>query len=145
MALPHDLQLRRCLPARHQHHPSDPRSLRGDRGAPGIAPRRADPESERLWGDDTPSSDGTGGDRGAASAGNVAGSGVAGPRRLLIRTDGAARGNPGHASCGAALFDNDAADALSQTATPVATISDYLGVATNNVAEYEGVVRALRL
>jgi ribonuclease HI len=68
-----------------------------------------------------------------------------GPQRLLIRTDGAARGNPGHASAGAVLIDNDAPDALSQTATPIATISDYLGIQTNNVAEYTGVVRALRL
>ena len=63
----------------------------------------------------------------------------------MIRTDGAARGNPGHASAGAVLIDNDAPDAISPGATPIATISDYLGVQTNNVAEYEAVVRALRL
>ena len=33
MALPHDLQLHRRLPARHQHHPRHPRGLVGDRGA----------------------------------------------------------------------------------------------------------------
>jgi hypothetical protein len=33
LALPHDLQLRRRLPARHQHHQGDPRGLLGDRGA----------------------------------------------------------------------------------------------------------------
>jgi ribonuclease HI len=70
---------------------------------------------------------------------------VLGPRRLLIRTDGAARGNPGHASAGAVLIDNDAPDALRPDAAPIATISDYLGVQTNNVAEYTAVVRALRL
>jgi probable phosphoglycerate mutase len=43
------------------------------------------------------------------------------------------------------LIDNDALDALSPAATPIASISDYLGIQTNNVAEYEGVVRALRL
>ena len=68
-----------------------------------------------------------------------------GPQRLLIRTDGAARGNPGHASAGAVLIDGDSPDALSQSARPLATISDYLGVQTNNVAEYTAVVRALRL
>jgi probable phosphoglycerate mutase len=43
------------------------------------------------------------------------------------------------------LIDNDAPDALSPSATPIATISDYLGIQTNNVAEYTAVVRALRL
>jgi ribonuclease HI len=43
------------------------------------------------------------------------------------------------------LIDNDAPDALAPTAQPLATISDYLGVQTNNVAEYTAVVRALRL
>ena len=68
-----------------------------------------------------------------------------GPRLLIIRTDGAARGNPGPASAGAVLIDGERPDALDPLAPPIATISDYLGVQTNNVAEYTGVVRALRL
>jgi ribonuclease HI len=36
-------------------------------------------------------------------------------------------------------------DARDDRAAPDATISDYLGVQTNNVAEYTGVVRALAL
>ncbi len=73
--------------------------------------------------------------------------GSAAPARLgfLIRTDGAARGNPGPASAGAALYDLRRGDARDHRATPDATISDYLGVQTNNVAEYTGVVRALEL
>jgi ribonuclease HI len=43
------------------------------------------------------------------------------------------------------LIDGSRADALSPTATPDATISEYLGRATNNVAEWTGVVRALEL
>ena len=70
---------------------------------------------------------------------------AAGPRRLIIRTDGAARGNPGPASAGAVLIDGDLPDALSPSATPLATISEYLGTQTNNVAEYTGVVRALEV
>jgi ribonuclease HI len=66
-------------------------------------------------------------------------------RAFVVRTDGAARGNPGPASAGAALFDLDRADARDPRATPDASISDYLGVQTNNVAEYTGVVRALEL
>ncbi|MBA2756520.1 MAG: hypothetical protein H0U37_03670, partial [Chloroflexi bacterium] len=58
----------------------------------------------------------------------------------LIRTDGAARGNPGPASAGAALFDLRRPDARDPRATPDASVSEYLGVRTNNVAEYIGVV-----
>jgi probable phosphoglycerate mutase len=64
---------------------------------------------------------------------------------FIIRTDGAARGNPGPASAGAALYVIDRVDARDPRATPDASISDYLGVQTNNVAEYTGVVRALDL
>jgi ribonuclease H / adenosylcobalamin/alpha-ribazole phosphatase len=64
---------------------------------------------------------------------------------FIIRTDGAARGNPGPASAGAALFAADRPDARDPRAVPDASISDYLGIQTNNVAEYTGVVRALGL
>ena len=64
---------------------------------------------------------------------------------LIVRTDGAARGNPGPASAGAVLIDADRRGARDPLAPPLATISDYLGVQTNNVAEYTAVVRALRL
>ena len=63
----------------------------------------------------------------------------------VIRTDGAARGNPGPASLGAVLLDASRPDARDPRAVPDATISEYLGVQTNNVAEYTGVVRALAL
>lgn len=63
----------------------------------------------------------------------------------VIRTDGAARGNPGPASLGAALYDLRRPDARDPSAQPDAWISEYLGVQTNNVAEYTGVVRALDL
>ena len=66
-------------------------------------------------------------------------------RAFVIRTDGAARGNPGPASAGAALFDVTRPDGRDPWATPDASISEYLGVQTNNVAEYTGVVRALEL
>jgi ribonuclease H / adenosylcobalamin/alpha-ribazole phosphatase len=68
-----------------------------------------------------------------------------GGRAFVVRTDGAARGNPGPASAGAALFDLARADARDPRASPDASISDYLGIQTNNVAEYTGVVRALEL
>ena len=71
---------------------------------------------------------------------------ASGPGRgFVVRTDGAARGNPGPASAGAALFDLSRADARDPFTFPDASISDYLGTQTNNVAEYTGVVRALEL
>jgi ribonuclease HI len=56
--------------------------------------------------------------------------------RLLIYTDGAARGNPGPAGAGAIL--RDAADG-----TVLAEIAQPLGRATNNVAEWTAVRLAL--
>ena len=41
--------------------------------------------------------------------------------------------------------DASAPDALHPSAAPLASISEYLGVRTNNVAEYTGVLRALAL
>ena len=66
-------------------------------------------------------------------------------RGFVIRTDGASRANPGHASAGAVLIDLDRPDAFDPGAVPDASISDYLGIQTNNVAEYTAVVRALAL
>ena len=56
--------------------------------------------------------------------------------RVLIYTDGAARGNPGPAGAGAIL--RDAADR-----TVLAEIAEPLGHATNNVAEWTAVRLAL--
>ena len=56
--------------------------------------------------------------------------------RVLIYTDGAARGNPGPAGAGAIL--RDAADY-----TVLAEIAEPLGHATNNVAEWTAVRLAL--
>jgi ribonuclease HI len=57
-------------------------------------------------------------------------------RRLLIHTDGAARGNPGPAGAGAVL--RDAADGRI-----LVEIAEPLGHATNNVAEWTAVRLAL--
>ena len=56
--------------------------------------------------------------------------------RLLIHTDGAARGNPGPAGAGAILRNAD-------DGTVVAEIAEPLGHATNNVAEWSAVRLAL--
>jgi ribonuclease HI len=65
--------------------------------------------------------------------------------RLIVRTDGAARGNPGPASAGAVLVDASAPGARRPDAPPLASISEYLDTQTNNVAEYTAVLRALVL
>lgn len=62
-------------------------------------------------------------------------------RKLVVRTDGAARGNPGPAAVGAVLLDGDAPGG--ERRSPLATISEALGIATNNVAEYVALVLAL--
>ena len=49
--------------------------------------------------------------------------------------DGAARGNPGQAGCGAVIFD--------ETGTLLEELYRYLGHTTNNVAEYEGLLMGL--
>ena len=64
---------------------------------------------------------------------------------FVVRTDGAARGNPGPASAGAVLISLARPDARDPRTTPDASISDYLGIQTNNVAEYTAVVRAIAL
>lgn len=53
----------------------------------------------------------------------------------IIYTDGGARGNPGPAAAGGVILADDG--------TVVAEISEYLGVATNNVAEYRALLLAL--
>jgi ribonuclease HI len=53
----------------------------------------------------------------------------------LLMVDGAARGNPGDAGCGAVILDNNG--------TVVKELSCYLGHTTNNVAEYEGLLMGL--
>jgi ribonuclease HI len=57
-------------------------------------------------------------------------------RRLLIHTDGAARGNPGPAGLGAILRDAETGETLAELAT-------FLGVRTNNYAEWTAVEAAL--
>ena len=66
-------------------------------------------------------------------------------RGFVVRTDGAARGNPGPSSAGAVLLSLARPDARNPRAEPDASISDYLGIQTNNVAEYTAVVRAVAL
>jgi len=58
-------------------------------------------------------------------------------RRLVVEADGGSRGNPGRAGYGAVVRDADTGQVLAERA-------DYLGVVSNNVAEYSGLVAGLR-
>jgi ribonuclease HI len=56
--------------------------------------------------------------------------------RLTIRTDGGARGNPGPAAAGIVIKDP-------QSQQTLLARGYFLGKTTNNVAEYEGVLKGL--
>jgi ribonuclease HI len=55
--------------------------------------------------------------------------------RLSVNTDGASRGNPGPSAIGATIKNDKN--------VVVCRISQYIGTATNNVAEYRAVLTAL--
>jgi len=57
---------------------------------------------------------------------------------LIVYCDGGARGNPGPAAIGAVVLDPS-----TEPPTRLATVSERIGVATNNVAEYRALVAGL--
>lgn len=58
-------------------------------------------------------------------------------RRLIVEADGGSRGNPGPAGYGALVRSGDTGEVLAE-------VAEAIGVATNNVAEYRGVLAGLR-
>jgi len=58
-------------------------------------------------------------------------------KRIRLYTDGAARGNPGEAGIGILLYD--------ENGVTIDHYCEYIGTATNNVAEYRALVAGLRL
>jgi broad specificity phosphatase PhoE/ribonuclease HI len=56
---------------------------------------------------------------------------------LIIEADGGSRGNPGPAGYGAVVID-------ATTGETLAEVAEYIGTATNNVAEYRGLIAGLR-
>ena len=57
------------------------------------------------------------------------------PRNFLLYADGGSRGNPGEAAFGAVI---------SEDGKVIVELSERIGVATNNVAEYSGLIAGLR-
>ena len=56
-------------------------------------------------------------------------------RKLIIYADGGSRGNPGQAAYGALVCEGE---------TVLIEIAEKIGIATNNVAEYQGLIAGLR-
>lgn len=56
--------------------------------------------------------------------------------KIIIYTDGASRGNPGHASYGFTISDESSKLLYEE--------GKYIGITTNNVAEYTAVLQALK-
>lgn len=54
-------------------------------------------------------------------------------RRLIVEADGGSRGNPGIAAGGSVVIDEATGEMLAE-------LGVYVGVATNNVAEYAGMI-----
>lgn len=54
-----------------------------------------------------------------------------------MQADGGSRGNPGHAGSGAVVLDAESGELLAE-------IGVYVGFATNNVAEYHGMIAGIR-
>ncbi|MEU9147433.1 bifunctional RNase H/acid phosphatase [Streptomyces sp. NPDC048349] len=57
--------------------------------------------------------------------------------RFVVEADGGSRGNPGPAGYGAVVLDPETGETLAERA-------EYIGIATNNVAEYKGLIAGLR-
>lgn len=56
-------------------------------------------------------------------------------KELTIYTDGASQGNPGHAGIGIVIYD--------AAGNTIKEISQYIGLASNNVAEYTALIIGL--
>ena len=57
------------------------------------------------------------------------------PRHFIVTADGGSRGNPGAAAYGAVIYENDKV---------VKEIGAAIGEASNNVAEYSGLIAGLK-
>jgi ribonuclease HI len=58
-------------------------------------------------------------------------------RELIVEADGGSRGNPGQAGSGAVVIDAASGELLAE-------LGIYVGVASNNVAEYRGMIAGIQ-
>jgi probable phosphoglycerate mutase len=59
------------------------------------------------------------------------------PRELVVEADGGSRGNPGVAAGGSVVVDPVTGEVLAE-------LGVYVGISTNNVAEYNGMMAGIR-
>ena len=59
------------------------------------------------------------------------------PRELVVEADGGSRGNPGIAAGGSVVIDPVTGDVLAE-------LGVYVGIASNNVAEYNGMIAGVK-
>ena len=59
------------------------------------------------------------------------------PRELIVEADGGSRGNPGISGGGSVVIDPATGEILAEIGT-------YTGIASNNVAEYTGMISGIR-
>ena len=59
------------------------------------------------------------------------------PRELVVEADGGSRGNPGVAAGGSVVIDPVTGEVLAE-------LGVYVGITTNNVAEYNGMMAGVR-
>lgn len=59
------------------------------------------------------------------------------PRELVVEADGGSRGNPGVAAGGSVVLDPVTGEVLAE-------LGVYVGISTNNVAEYNGMIAGVR-
>lgn len=57
-------------------------------------------------------------------------------KELIIHTDGGSRGNPGHSAVGVVIFN--------ATREHLESFGEYIGITTNNQAEYKAVIEAIK-
>jgi len=57
-------------------------------------------------------------------------------RKIFVHVDGASRGNPGEAAIGVAILD--------EKGNLLEEVSQYIGRATNNVAEYKALIEGIK-
>ena len=57
-------------------------------------------------------------------------------RRFIVEADGGSRSNPGEAAYGAVVFDAETRDVVTEC-------GERIGIASNNVAEYRGLIAGL--
>ncbi len=63
---------------------------------------------------------------------------------LILMCDGSSKGNPGEAAIGVIVWKREAGTSSARSFSPIHRISKSIGIGTNNDAEWQAVIEALR-